>query len=582
MTNLGREPLQIVEIDIDFCQNTFGSAPCTASAAAGGECYNTFFTCQDQANFSNAPLTLRFSKNQRTGITGQIVFPALQSVSTNATKIALSRVDDKLGSLGKRARVQVSLQDFRWSDQVTDPYVATRTYDPSTQGTFFGRLRARFPYYYGRTLRVKNGYVGDDIATMPTRTYIITEWSGPDADGNVSITAQDPIKLTDEEFAQCPSPSNGRIETAISAGYLGPVNLIPATIGNEYSASGRVVIGSEIMTFTRSGDVLTITERGVDGTDAASHSADDTVQECYRAEDAKLQDIMLDLLQNFADVPVSMLPYADWNTELDRWYPSLRLTRTIPKPVAVKTLLGELGDFGVIFWWDEVDQEIKVKANRPPDYDEVFFEADDSGNILEKTPTRTDLDAQRLSQAWMYHGLVSSTRSVTSPESYRRLGVTVDLQAESPNEYGQRRILELFSPWLGSNGNEPVVQAITNRIVDRYRNTPQRITFRADIKDRDDLEIASLVKITSRVLQDATGAPLQVEMQVTSVEETAPGHIIEVTAEAYQFSGRYGFITENTRGDYDASSAFEISKGTYAVDEATLTFPDGTTPYVIF
>lgn len=582
MSNLGRQPLQIVEIDVDQCTLTYGNSPCTASGSAGEECFNTYKTCQDKANYDKGALTLKFSKNQSTGIKGQIVFPALQSVSTNATRIALGKTDETLGSLGKRARVTVNLKDFRWTDQKTDPYVANRPYDPMTQGTFFGRLRARFPYYYGRALRVRNGYVGDDIASMHTRHYIITEWTGPDSSGNVQITAQDPLKLADDEFAQCPRPSSGKLAEGISDSFTGDVDFSAVSAGDDYAASGRIAIGSEIMSFTRSGDTLTIVARGLDGTEAASHGEGDTVQECYRVENALPGDVSEDLLGDFTGIDAAHLPTTDWSSEFGVWLPGLRLTRTIAKPTPVRTLLSQIADFGIVFWWDEIGQEIKLKANRPPGYDETFTSLTDASSILEMTARREDLDAQRLSRVLVWHGYISATDNMTDGDNYKRLPVTIDTDAEGANEYDQIREMQVFLPWLGPNGNDAIAQAIGARLLYRYRDTPQRLTFNADVKDRDTAAIAGLVEVTSKTLQDEFGAPLASQMQITSVEETKPGHVLSIVAESYQFAGRFGFITENARGDYDAASDTEKTKGTYIVDESTLLFPDGTGPYLIF
>ena len=52
----GREPVEVIEIITPKCTNTFGTAPCTASAAAGGQCFNTRETCQDTDNFQARPL----------------------------------------------------------------------------------------------------------------------------------------------------------------------------------------------------------------------------------------------------------------------------------------------------------------------------------------------------------------------------------------------------------------------------------------------------------------------------------------------------------------------------------------------
>ena len=594
MSNLAREPLQIVEIDVDYCSLTYGTGSCTAVLGSDGvrKCFNTFKTCQDTANFDAGTLTLRFAKNQGGLPKGTLVFPALKSVSTNPTKITLGATDDRLGTLGKRARISVGLTDFTYHDRGVDKYADEREsgaaqssgvgYDVAALGTFFGRLRARWPYYYGRALRVRNGYVGDDIASMPTRHYIITEWDGPDAAGNIKITAQDPLKLADEDLAQCPLPTSGTLGAALTNVYTGAVTLTPSGVGSDYGASGRVCIGSEVMSYTRSGDVLTIVERGLDGTTAATHSEGDTVQDCYVAENALLDEVAADLLGNFAGVSSSFIPSSAWRSEVGSWLATVRLNRTIPKPVPVKKLLSELADFGVIFWWDEVDQEVKLKTNRPVGLTETVTAIDDGDTLLKDSVRRTDLDDQRLSQVWVAHGILDVTDSVTNTENYARLYVATDLDAETPNEYNQRRIHRIYSPWLGNVGDETIAKAVSWRLLNRYNETPQEVMFTADIKDRTTLQIAELVELRTRVLQDDTGASDPQQMQVTAVEETDPGNRIKITAQTYQFRGRYGFITENSRGDYASATDAEKTKGTYMVDGGTLVFGDGTGPYLMF
>ena len=360
--SLKRKPLQIVEIDIDQCTRTYASAPCTAVLGTTGvrKCYNTYLTCQDTDNFNAGTLTLRFANNQTGLPKGTIIYPAMVgAVSTNPTEVTLGGVGDKLGSLGKRARVTVKLQDFTDSDIYTDPYQADRVdgtgqtdeggYSPQSRGTFFGKLRARWPYYAGRALRVLEGYEGDALGSMRTRHYIIHKWSGPDINGNVTIIAHDILHLADDKLAQVPAPSKGKIETAITGTTnLSSFDLLPAGIGSEYSASGRASIGSEIVTFTRSNDTITLTARGVDGSTGATHSADSAFQECYFTENATIPDTIADLLQNYANIDASFLPTSDWDDEATEWIPHWRLNRTITKPTGVTKILGKILQLSIL------------------------------------------------------------------------------------------------------------------------------------------------------------------------------------------------------------------------------------------
>lgn len=589
---LKRQPLELVQIDFDRCTRTYGTAPCTAALSADTprKCFNTFATCQDTANYDKGTLTLTFGQNVSGLPKGQTVFPAMAGpVSTSPTKLNTGGVNADTGALGKRERVTLTLRDFPYHDGLTDPYRDERIsgaaqnsgtgYDPAAQGTFFGRLRARSPYYVGRPLRVYSGYVGDSLGAMTVKNYVISEWTGPDASGRVEITAKDVLDLADNEKAQCPAPSTGKLGEDIDTG-MATFDLTPSGVGSDYPAAGRASLGSEIVTFTRSSDTITLTGRGADGSEIASHSEGDTFQLCYRCAGASIADVLEDLFGTYAGIDAGFLPTTDWDTEVGRWLAGFRLTTTIPKPVGVAKLAGELCELGVSIWWDIEAQEIKLRANRPPDVSETFATVTDDNPIIKGTIQRSDLHDSRLTRVLFYHGVLDFSGSVTDPANYRRLNVPIDADAESENEYGQIRTKEIFCRWLGNAGIDAVATAASTRFLNRFRDTPQEVEFLADIDSG--LEVAELVELTSRVIQDDTGAALPTQMQIISSEERDQGNRLRIIMQTFGFAGRYGFITGNGRGDYAASSAAEIEKGTYIVDGSSLVFGDGTGPYLIF
>ena len=162
------------------------------------------------------------------------------------------------------------------------------------------------------------------------------------------------------------------------------------------------------------------------------------------------------------------------------------------------------------------------------------------------------------------------------------MSVAIDGEAESKLEYDQTQSYEIFSRWLGEGGSYAVAEPVVNRLLNRYRDTPRQFTFEFDAKDEASVVVASPVTVQSRLIQDETGNALPTQMQVTSVEEAVGGHRFKAKAQDYQFDGRYGFIAENSRPDYDASTDTQKTKGTYFVDENTLQFSDGTGPYLFF
>lgn len=590
-----REPLQIVELDIKRCSLTYGTGSCTAVLGTDGvrKCYNTFATCQDTANFTSATETLRFAKNQNGFARADRIYPALKSVSTNPMEINLGGVSDRKSGLGKRARVRIQLQDFADSDIWFDRYQSERVdgtgqtdeggYNPLDRGTFFGKLRRRFPYYVGKDIRVLEGYVGDTLASMRTRHYVVTEWKGPDAAGNVTITASDILDLANDKKAQAPAKSSGRINADVADSGLPSFDLLPSGIGaSEYPASGTAIIGSEIVTFTRSTDTITLTGRAQGGSEASSHSEDDTFQLCYVASDANIATVAADLLTTYAGVSASYIDTTAWTSEATRWLTNYRMNTIITKPTGVSQLLAELSQFGVMWWWDDQDQEIRMRANRPLDIGETAPDLTDNATFIEDKTGIDNLDDERLTTVSLFHGVIDYSDSVTKGDNFRRVSVAIDGDAEGVDEYDQSQTYDIFTRWLGSAGNFSVANPVSARLLNRYRDTPQQIVFEYDVKDEASVDVASPVTIQSRLIQDDTGNSLPAQMQITSIEEIIPGGRLRAKAQTYQFAKRYGFFTENTRGDYTVATDAEKSKGTYFVDEIALEFGDGTGPYRFF
>ena len=394
---LKRQLIQIVEWDIERCSLTYGNSPCTAVLGTDGvrKCYNCFANCQDTANFTTSTETLRFAMNVDGLPRDERIYPCMSApVSTNPAMINLGGVSDRSGPLGKRARVTIRLQDFKDSDIWFDRYQSERVdgtaqtdeggYNPLNRGTFFGKLRRRFPYYVGRKIRVLEGEAGQSLASMRTREYVVSEWRGPDASGAVEIVAKDVLDLADNKKAICPIPSIGKLPEDIEGTGTPSFDLTPSGAGSDYDASGRASIGSEVVSFTRSGDTITITGRGLDGTDASTHNEGDLFQQAYRVDGTALADVAYDLLVNYANIDASFITLSDWQDEGARWLGGFDLTATITKPTGVLKLFGELAQLGAFWWWDDVVQKIKMRANRPLDYNETAPQISDDKTFIEK------------------------------------------------------------------------------------------------------------------------------------------------------------------------------------------------------
>lgn len=589
---LGRVPVQIVEIDLPKCSRTYGVAPCAAVLGTTGarKCYNTIATCQDVANFNAGTLTLRFGKNQGGLPKGQTIYPALAGVSTRAGRVNLSGIDPKRSPLGQRARITVTLQDFTDSESYIDPYQAQRVsgaaqadgigYVPQERGTFFAKVKARWPYYLGRSLRVLEGYEGDALASMRTRSYVVTEWDGPNAAGVVQITAKDVLDLADNDKAQAPQASRGKLSAALTDSATS-FTIVPAGTGSEYAASGYVAIGREVMSFTRSSDTFTVV-RGQFGTTAAAASASDLVQQCLVYTKQAADVIIEDLLTTYAGVDAAFIDTTAWDAEAERWLGGTKFSAVITKPEGVATLIGEICQHGIMVWWDEVAQEIRLKMNRPLDLDETFVRVADDREVIEGTAEISDAVDERASQVHFWHGIIDPTGSATDGANFKKLVIGSDLTLEGDDFYGESRIKEIFSRWFGTTGDDANASVIVDRLIARYKYTPVTFSCDLDVKDLPAIDLTTLVEVSTRLMTDATGATEARQMQVMHREELQPGSRFRIEAQSFPQAARFGFIMSNSAPAYGSATASEKARGCYIADQSTLVFSDGTGPYVIF
>lgn len=579
-TTIGREPITTVEIDQDTCQNTYSVTPCTAALNVTGatECFNTFKTCQDTANYIKTILTLKFVKPNTGFPKGDYHIPSLVSVTNNPSELSIGSSDPNSRPLGRSASVKITFQDHPFTDKQVDLYRSTRTYDPFERSTFWAKWLSRNPFYQNRPLRVREGYVGQDVADMQTHNYIIQKIDGPDSNGKVVITAQDVLKLADDKRAQCPKPSTGKLDAAIAAG-AGSLTLAPVGIGNsEYPASGTAIIGSELVTYTRAADVVTLTARGLRGTTDEAHEKDETFQQVKTFSAVQVDLVIKDLLENFADVDSSFIPAADWATEAGTYLSGFTLNAWITEPTGVTQLLSEIVQQCICYiWWDEIDQEIKLRAIKPAIPDETIIkEVNEREHIVADSLKIERKTTERLSQVWVYFDPFNPTESVTKASNHRRLNITIDTDAETVNEYGERRVNRIFSRWF-DDGNSGAANTTSSRLLERYRDDPIYFTFSMDAKDRSIL-LADVIEFTHRSLVDFTGAPRVDVLQVVKITEVEQGHRYEYKCQAFGFAlsgygSRFAYIEDNAQVDYDVATDADKNFGGFICDTTTESFP---------
>lgn len=589
-----REPFVWLEIDMDGCGRTFGQGACPAVLGSVSEaglierkCWNTFATCRAPAAFlhDRAFRTLRYCQPRSNPPMGVVYWPAMDGEpSEYSASVNIAGSDSDLSAFGRRATVSVTLTDFPDHDRLIDPYQAERVsgaaqangvgYDPASRGTHFGRLKRRWPHYSGRPLRVCHGYMSDgQLVDVTTRHYVITNISGPDESGRVVIEGSDVLDLADDKRTAAPAASNGVLLEPIEANST-TLTLTPTGVGDrEYPASGRARIGSEIVQYTRSGDVVTLTGRGLSKTERASHSAGDTFQVVLSFRNARIDNVVRQLLLT-AGVDSSFIPFAAWQSEVNRWLSGTTVTRDITEPTGIKALISSLVPLGFSVWWESETQTIRLKANRPVDGDPIWDLSDRNNHLAVEI---TDDDKKRVADVLFWTVQKDPTKSATSTDNYARVWSASDLTARAPFAYGSGEVKSYTCPWL-NEGADAIVRVAARRLLKRFDTTPKYATLTLDAKDRH-IRLTDVIRLTTAGLQDETGATETALYQVTQRSEAKAGERIRIVAQSYQFSGRFGYATPNDSPTYLMAAPAQRDPGMFACDPVTLRMPNGDPPY---
>jgi hypothetical protein len=544
--------VSLIEIDIPFCVLRYGETTaegtCPAMLGVDSErkCFNTIRTCAARASFQPEPKTLRFCMPAghvefiRNG-DPVVVIPSIKAV--NVTPAIINPGVD----IGARETVRVTFEDHPHSDAGLDKYLADRDYDPYLRGTFFAKLRARNPSLEGYALRLLIGDEGDALEDMTTYNYVVDSLTGQAE--QVTLAAKDVLILADKKKAQAPRISNGVLAGDITAGD-GSLTLSPFGIGNaEYPASGKIAIaGKEICQFTRSGDAVTLVTRGDSGTEADGHDEGDIVQLVLIYDAAEPAGIINDLLVTYTPgVDPAWINTAEWQVEVDEYIGRL-YSAEIAEPTSVVDLLNELIEqVGLVFWWDTVAMQLRLRSLRPVSAEASRYTDD---HVMATTFRATEQPQRRISEVWTYYGIRNPLEPLDEPKNFTAAIATVDPQADQ--DYAQPAIRKIFSRWITS-ANRPAASRLNSLLLSRYRDAPRKLTFSLyeTIDQAPVLGSGFLVQTWS--LQDDTGDTIAIPGQVTSLERREDRYVIDaqeaifVSQEDLE-AARVVFIDENIDG----------------------------------
>lgn len=546
-------------VDDEGLLSTYTASDDEGLMLGGGECYKTIATCKNLDNYSGTTKAVRFGYADADDKSGIDYIPSLKSVSFKPQQVSLGE------NLGVRASLTVTFTDHRFPEthNAGDPYWLSRGYDPYAIGSFWGKFRARFAYMQGIEIRMVSGYEGQAISEMESRTFIVEKITGPSLDGKVSITAKDVLKLLDEEKAQCPVLSTGRLAADITSTDT-TCTLSASGVGDkEYPTSGHVAIGGkEICAFSRTGDTLTLT-RAQFGTEAISHDQSDLVQLCYEVFDESGNgldpaDILYNWFIGYSAISSSWITLDDWKTRTEQYIGRLYYG-LIAEPTAVRKLANELiKQTGLIIYTDDVNKKIRLDVVRQLT-DAIALINEDVW--VQGSFDVTDQPDKRLSQVWVYYGVRNPLESLTEATNFTAAVAAVDPDIEAANN-STPAIEKIYSRFIPKN-NRPAASDLAYRILARFRTPPRAFEF--DVWRRGDISIslAQRFNLTAWPLQLPSGEQTEIPVQVT---ELRPGDALlsakaqEISWHAYDELPDQGLIVVIDADDVDVNFRDEYDK----------------------
>lgn len=584
------EAVTIVELRQPRCSLRFGVGACTATGTP--KCYNTWSTCRVRSLYDGlGSIRWRFIADKPGNwpvgdftsadviATNAIPVPSLD-VSVAAGSLNASGILDGKSPAGVRSRVTVTMPDFPWNDAWGDFYLGDRVNLPPRN--FWACWMARNMFWGGMELWIYDGYVGDALAAMRKRVFVLDNVSGPDGSGRVTLTGLDPLMLATQSKSKFPEEMDVRlvaditaVQTTIRVTTAEPDKLTKA-YGN--ASVFHLRIGNEVLSYTG----ITLIEtgiyditgcvRGVVGA-AAIAAIDTRCQRVGRYVDLPTWEIGYDMLINHTPLPGSYIDHFAWADEGETYLPTLRSTAWVMEPTLVDEILGELAQQGQFyFWWDEYAITVRMQAVRPPRGTVTSLTS--AANIVAKSAQLSREPDSLITRIFVYYGQVDPLKSSTEPSNYSVVSGRIEGGTEHPNAAGGAKPLSIFARWVNTEAH--AVQII-QRILSRYATVPRFLSLHLDGKDRL-ITVGDVCDVTTKEIVDTEGRPQADRWQVISWAEVRPGEVYLIDLQTYDYFGAFAFWMADGAPDFDmASDEQKTFGGWWAADDGK--YPDGTPGY---
>jgi len=558
MDSISKTPVCVAVIDLDYCQESFGVAPCTAT---GVNCYNTYRSCKDRGNFNKGAKQYYFcTHNVGTPLMlGER--PYLLSIDYLPTEIKTS--------FTVSGRVKVKLLDEPDTDVGIDPYYTSRT--RPIPGSFWKKLLARNPNYKGRPISIYEGVLGDEWTDYQLRFRGLL-YNISIGKGQVTIEATDPLK----SLADIYLPS--KVEIKLRADIGSAETELPLIGASNLSTYTYFRIKDEFVSVNTYSSAQSAAQvsRGALGTTASSHTDNDKLTPVWVYGPDDPFTAMQDLL-TVGEIPASSINTTAFSAASTWPATDQPVYCIIKEPTPVEQLYFELVDLCNCKSWYGEDQRITMQRQIPNSPGRTFSTISDAYNIIGGSASIDLCSQNHITRCALYWGQTILGEDEKST-SYNHLTISIDAGAESSFDYDEVLEKTIYSRWMSDTAtsieaaNERA-RSYTGRTV--YTNCDPRPIIQLDLDPKDSTIITgSYVVIDTDEIEDQYGDP--VNMRAMVVRRENKGDRVSLRCQA--LSDRYIMLmASTTAGDWTAAGETERADNGYMSD-AYGVMPDGYRP----
>lgn len=489
---------------------------------------------------------------------GTTALPLLIATSISPTQLAVGR------GLGVRAQVKV-----RFKDSINDGDVVGG--DPPAETTFWRLIRARYPFFNNREMRVKRGTVsGTTVTIEQTLTYNITKVEGPKRNGEFIVYAESETQRLARGRAQVPKAQTGTLLADISAAATSATIDGDAT---QYGTSGWLRIGdsTEVMAYTRSGTALTLTRGQLTSLGAGAaetHDAGDEIQEIAYWSDASVADVVYDCISDavWGSIPDSKITKATWDTEDTDWL-GFTLSGIIWDPTDTSEIIDELiRIFPFVLWHEESTDTFQFLGLEKAAFTAGTSVGEKSDIAADSFDVRED-DDESYTRVLFYYGRKDPSESATDLRNYARLYPFINVEAEEAANRGESKVKRIAVRWFQTDDTNQVVRL--GNLLQKIGERNKRV-MKFKVAKESTLKTGDLVTLTTKyILGESSETETGIKGIVIADQWMKEGANKMISVQDTYYRANYRlWAPDSLTTAYDSASTADINTYLFYADDS--------------